>query len=225
MALPPRRLAPVAGVNPDAGSFLVTAEPAELAAVREAGEATLARYPYLRARYGERADRFTAGDGAWIVALCDRGPSGMVEQIDWLADVLLQRGMPRRMLETYLAALAAALERAWPERAEEYRRLAAEGERLAADRRLVLADADLEAVEAAFAAAAPAPAPFEPRGVGDLVASAVADAARGHAAAEPKLLGWLADRARFGEPWAAAVEAAAARARAALLAPTPPSVE
>ncbi|MFT3913654.1 MAG: hypothetical protein QM704_05990 [Anaeromyxobacteraceae bacterium] len=215
--LPPRRIGPAKALNPAAGDHVVTAEPHELSAARAAGEDALQRFPYLSARYAARGGAFTMSDGAWLVLLVERSPEHRRRDVDWLASVLLHRGMPRRLLEVYLPVLAATLSAAWPERAGEYRALAEEGERLADLRRVVLRDEAVLAVELAFAARAAPDAPFPPRGVGELLASAVADAACGLPAATEKLVPWLVDPARFTPAWIGAVHAAVAEARAALV--------
>lgn len=217
--LTPRRTGPAKSLNPAAGDHVVTAEPRELMAARAAAEDALQRFPYLSARYAARGGAFTVSDGAWLVLLVERSPQHRRWELDWLASVLIHRGMPRRMLEVYLPVLAATLTAAWPERAAEYRALAEEGERLADLRRVVLSDAAVLAVERAFVARAAPDAPFSPRGVGELLASGVADVACGLPAGLAKLLPWLVDPDRFPPAWIGAVHAAAGEARAALAAP------
>jgi hypothetical protein len=216
MPVPPRRLGPAQALNPAAGDHAVTAEPRELDAARAAGAEVLGRFPYVAARYAARGGAFTVSDGAWIVTLVERSPARRREEVDWLASVLLHRGMPRRMLEVYLPRLAAELTTRWPERGEEYRGLAEEGERLAAERRAVLSDAALQEIERGFVTRAAPGAPFDPRGTGELVAGGVADVACGHGASLEKLVGWLSDPARFPAGWLAAVHEAVRAARAAV---------
>jgi hypothetical protein len=215
--LPPRRHGPAKALNPYAGDHIVTAEPRELEAARSAGAESLARFPYLVARYASRGGAFTTSDGAWIVTLVERGPAHRREEVDWLASVLFHRGMPRRMLEVYLPRLAAELTGNWPERGEEYRVLVEEGERLAAERRAVLPDAVFDAVDREFVRRATPGAPFDPRGTGELLAGGVADEACGHGASLEKIRGWLSDPARFPVGWLGAVHEAVREARAALV--------
>jgi hypothetical protein len=208
---PPRPIGPASVLNPDAGDHVVTAEPRELEAVRVAGEAVLLRYPYLRVRFPERADAFTSSDGAWLVQLCDRSAEQVEAQVHWLAQVLLHRGMPRRILEVYLHRLVDELERFVPERREEYAGLRRAGERLTEARRRAVPDAELEALAGAFEARA-GEGPVPARCAGELVAAAVADEANGLPSLRP-LLAWLGDPARTTPAWRGALRAIEAAAR------------
>jgi hypothetical protein len=73
---PPGLTQPISALNAEAGDFEVTTDPAALAASELANARTLARFPYLVARFGERGRAFSRSDGAWLVSLAPRPRPG-----------------------------------------------------------------------------------------------------------------------------------------------------
>lgn len=213
---------PVAVLNPEAGHFEVTADPVALAAADLANGRSLARFPYLEARYGERGRAFTRSDGAWLVTLASSPPARVLEQVLWLGTVLASRGMPRVILEWHLAALAEALQAASPSLAPLGQRLIEAKDLLAARRGPLASDLALAEAGRRFEEALGPVRGAGPAGLGELLAAAVADERDGISQAVPSLLAWAADPDRFPPRWIAAVEAAVAEARAGHVAPAPP---
>jgi len=201
-------------LNPEAGVHPICHDPRELEAALRAGERSWQRFPYYERRYAQRGQRFTRSDSAWLVALSEREPAVVDEQVAWLGMVLASRGMPRWMLELHLEVLHAELVAAVPGREHSYARLLGAAERLREQRLAHLDEAVLVALSTAFA-----------RQVGDewdrrlpetgaLLAAAVADERAGIAQAVPSLADWMTDSSRFPKRWIAAVQATLAQARA-----------
>jgi hypothetical protein len=201
-------------VNREAGTHAVTADPAALEAVDQASEASRRRFPYLDARYGARGRAFTRSDGGWLVALAEQPERRVRDQIAWLAGVLAARGLPRLVLEEHLRALAEALRARLPERADRWARLEAAGRALAAERTARVSAAAAGALAATLDAARPLATTPPPPDAPELLASALADERAGLPRAIPTLCDWLADPARFGDRWQAAVTRALEAARA-----------
>jgi hypothetical protein len=212
-AVPERAFARASEVNPEAGSHAITADPRELAAAIAAGRRSYERFPYYALRYGERGDRFTRSDSGWLALLAREDEGHVIAQARWLGELLSTRGMPRLLLEEHLAILAEELARAVPEGAERYARLVRAADALRVERVEALADEELPRLAAFFEARAGSLATRVP-GAGVLAGAAVADEACGIDGAVDALVRWLGDRARHPPPFADAVEATVARARA-----------
>ena len=206
----------LAALNPETGDHPLPADPRELAAALRAGERSWAAVPYYAARYGERGERFTRSDSAWLATLAAYPPPVALRQVRWLGGLLAARGMPRWLLERHLDVLHEELVRAVPARRGAYAGLAAAAAALRAERRAHLDDAALAALGAAFdARVGPAWSARLPE-TGALLGAAVADERAGVPGAVASLTAWLRDPDRFPPPWRHAVSAAlrAARARA-----------
>ncbi len=207
---------PVTALNADAGGFEVTADPVALAASELANGRTLARFPYLVARFGERGRAFSRSDGAWLVTLAAAPPARVLGQVRWLGTVLASRGMPRLILELHLAALAAALTASGPALQPHGLRLSEARDDLAARRAPFAGEAALAAADRRFDLALGPARGAGPAGVGELLAAAVADERDGIARAVPSLLEWVADPARFPPRWVEVVAAEVAALRLSL---------
>ncbi len=192
-------------LNLSAGGHEVTRDPRELLASIDAGVRTWAQYPYFEARYGDRGRCFTRSDGAWLVTLAYCDMERTVHQIDWLAGLLSHRGMPSLLLEEHLFHLQEALVRAVPERADHYRQLGANGERLRAKRLAALPGFDR--VAASFGRVRPL------ANVGPIIAGAVVDERFGIDDAVDSVVRWLTGSQRFSADWISAVERTVTRAR------------
>lgn len=204
-AEPQPGLASASSVNPEAGNHAVPDDARVLDAAIRAGELAWFRYGYYRCRYGERGRRFTASDSAWLATLCDCNPKVIAGQIRWMERFLGARGMPRRLLEEHLRILHMELSVAVPERRSAWDRLAPEIERLRAERRAVLPDVRSRALAREFDATVSADLADAHPWAGEILAATVADAACGVPGVADSVAAWLADPARFPEPWCRAV--------------------
>lgn len=192
-------------LNPAAGKHAGSADPREVLAAVDAGSRTWTAFPYFECRYGESGRRFTRSDSAWIVTLATYEASAGERQIDWLARLLADRGMPSVLLEHHLTHLCEALTSAVPERRRRYARLAGLADHLRSKRLRALPQ--FEQVAAAFS-------PSEPlANVGLVVAGAVADARLGVSTIAADVERWLTDPARFPPDWCEAVRRAFAVAQ------------
>lgn len=199
-------------LNPEAGDHVVTADPRALDAVERAALRSYARFPYLQARFGARGRAFTRSDGGWLVTLAEHDAKVVRQQIEWLAQVLAARGMPRLILEEHLRATVEALEEVLPEHHEGWTRLRAATDALTASRRTHLPDALLAARARALDAFVGAP-DAGPPDAAELLAAAVADERAKLANAVSSLLDWLAAPGRFSTRWREALLALAAEWR------------
>lgn len=207
----------VGALNPEAGRHPIPQDPAELEAACRAGERCWRRYPYLEHRYGERGRRFTDSDGAWVAALAEQSQADLDRQLDWLARVLVSRGLPRLVMEDHLSLLAEELTAARPDRRRRFDRLAAAAARFAGDRHSRIPAERWRELQAWFAARVetlPDAAPFRDglEGMTDLVLAAVADRRSGLPAGPASLLPWLLHDASLPRGWAEAIEELVARA-------------
>lgn len=199
-------------INPQAGWHPVTADPRDVEAARRAGEASLAEFPYYRARFGERAAAFGASDGAWLLTLCQADEAFLHEQVLWLGRLLSARGVPRWLLERHLEILhAEALRMAEGE--DRCGPLLAGAALLRRLRHQHLPERDLHDLSDAFAAAVgPVWSERLPR-MGAILAAAAADEAAGIERAVTSIEPWATDPAAFPAPWIAAVRRTLAEAR------------
>jgi len=199
----------VTALNPEAGSHPAPEDPDEVEAAVRAGARCWREYPYFPWRYGERGWRFTVSDGAWLVTLTVLDQAVVDVQVAWLADLLSARGMPSLLLQRHLELLYEELVGRIPRRAGAgYSRLLAAADRLAEQRRALIADVDLDAISRQFAEAVGPDWRARLPGTGALLVCAVADQARGLESAVTSLEGWFTDPQRFPQPWIDAVHTA-----------------
>ncbi|QDV34791.1 hypothetical protein [Tautonia plasticadhaerens] len=181
-------------LNPEAGYVSIPDDPREVDAALRAGRVTYRIFPYYAWRYGERGERFTRSDSAWLARLRRYEPPHIRNQVTWLASVLSNRGMPSYLLEVHLRVLSKALSRAVPERAGPYEKLVAAADGLREARLSRFGEADFREMPGAFADRL---GPVGPRrllrGAGLLVVAAVADERAGIPGAVGSLLEWLGD--------------------------------
>lgn len=210
---------PAKRLNPEAGDHPVTADPAALEACAAAIERTYARYPYYQQRYGDRGRSFSRSDSGWLVTVADLDDETSLDQVLWLGRVLSGRGMPRRLLEVHLGALADELEMragnlaSTPARARRLRAAAAQ----LRGRREAAVPAELSGSLAEyFEQSAPADERERHPRTGELLLAAVADERDGLARAVPSLVEWIGDPERFSQAWVRAVQAVVNRPRHAV---------
>lgn len=136
-------------------------------------------------------------------------------QVEWLGGVLGSRGMPSLLLQRHLELLYEELIGRMPERSGSgYGKLLAAADRLAEQRRAVIADADFAAIRHPFEQAVGPDWRARLPGTGTLLVCAVVDRARGVEQAVSSLEGWLTDPQRFPPHWIAAVGEALREAEA-----------
>ena len=199
----------ITALNPEAGAHPMPEDPREVDAAIRAGERCCLEYPYFAWRYGERGQRYTRSDSAWLATLTGRDQAVVNAQVEWLGVVLASRGMPRILLQRHLELLYEELAVRAPEQREEDRaKLLAAADHLAQQRRAVIADADFDAIRGGFEQAAGPDWRARLPGVGAMLVSAVADQAQGIPNAVASLAGWLSDPQRFPPHWIAAVREA-----------------
>lgn len=195
----------IADLNPEAGYHAVPEDPREVLAAIEAGRHSLGGDSYLSARYGERGERFTRSDAAWLASLCDLEQEAVNEQVRWLSRLLAARGIPTIFMEHHLLRLAESLGRAVPEKRSRYGKLttAAKDIRITRENRMThqmflecatRAERNLAAINPDLA-----------EGLGEILVSALIDEAEGFEGARESLLAWLTDGDRFPEEWCRAV--------------------
>lgn len=202
-------------LNPAAGKHEVTNDIRELEAVFRAGERTWQAFPYCRLRYGERGERFTHSDSAWLTALSENEQAVVDEQIHWLGGLLAVRGMPTWMLESHLRILHDELVAAVPEKSQTYRRLLLAAQRLHRQRQRCIDDARFDLLAGWFDQHADEEWTRKMPGTGGLLVSAVVDERSGIENAVGALAGWLTDASRFPQAWREAVQELIVRAKAA----------
>lgn len=202
-ARPPHAL--LHALNPEAGHHPITEEWRELEAALRAGERSWRDCPYYAARYGERGQRFTRSDSAWLAGLTRHAPPVIEHQIAWLARLLAARGMPRWLLECHLFVLADELTQALPEHAQRYARLAQAAHKLRAERLALLDEADFINLAARLEAQLMPDRRQHLANIGRVLVAAVLDDEAGIAHALSSVEAWLCDPQRFDAPWCAAV--------------------
>ncbi|MDG4554998.1 MAG: biliverdin-producing heme oxygenase [Candidatus Competibacter sp.] len=205
----------VTALNPEAGAHPMPDDPGEVEAAIHAGRRCCLEYPYFAWRYGERGQRYASSDSAWLATLIARDQATVDAQVEWLGVVLASRGMPRILLQRHLELLYEELVARAPERREEdFAKLMVAADRLADQRRAIVADADFDAIRARFEQAVGPDWRARLPGVGAMLVSAVADQIHGIEDAVASLEDWLTDPNRFPPHWIAAVRDALREARA-----------
>lgn len=212
--LPSNRLRELTHIlNAEAGNHAIPDDLREVQAALRAGETSLRAFPYYVERYGERGRRFTHSDSVWLVTLSDVSQPLVHQQTGWLGRVLASRGMPRWLLALHLDTLHDELVAALPERRDDYIKLHHAAERLHTQRRALLNDDALLALERRFDAQVdPEWQQRLPR-TGALLGAAVADEYDGIKRAVTSLEAWFTDADMFPPIWIAAVQTTLAEAR------------
>lgn len=203
----------VASINPEAGRHPIPEDPRELEAALAAGKNCWTEFPYYAARYGERGRRFTGSDSAWIATLIGLNQPEIDRQIEWLANFLAVRGMPRVTMEFFLESLGREMVHRVPERSCEIAKLEKSAEPLRQARHRFLSESDGRMLIEEFEEAGLRLWPQAIGNIGRLIVSAVADEGNGVAGAEAALIDWLCEPGRFPQPWADLVRNTARRVR------------
>ncbi|HVK63265.1 MAG TPA: hypothetical protein VM694_02255 [Polyangium sp.] len=202
-------------LNAEAGMTPMPRDPREIDAALRAGKRSLRLTPYYGFRYGERGVRFTRSDSAFLATLPEHPEATIKRQVDWLAGVLSNRGMPSLLLEQHLRVLGRELTRAVPEKRDFYRALFGAADGLRARRVELLPESTGRRIAEAFPAAAGLPNTWRARGTGHLLVAAVADQRAGIPNAVPSIEAFFLDPANFPPRFVAAARETIERARGA----------
>jgi hypothetical protein len=209
----------VTSLNPEAGAHPMPDDPGEVEAAIRAGQRCWLEYPYFSWRFGERGRRYTNSDGAWLVTLAARDQTVINAQVEWLGVVLASRGIPRILLQRHLELLYEELIAQMPQqRAADYRKLLAAADHLAEQRRIVINDADFNAIRNRFEQAVGPDWRVRLPGMGALLVSALTDRVQGIPQAVTSLQSWLTDSQFFPPHWIAAVHEALREAQTRVIA-------
>jgi hypothetical protein len=200
-------------LNPEAGAMPMPDDPRLIDAALRAGKISLVVIPYYGFRYGERGVRFTRSDSAFLATLPGHPQATVNRQIEWLAGVLSNRGMPSLLLELHLRVLTKQLIRAAPERAAEHRSLVEAGARLGERRRSVMPEAAARPIVEAFPEAAGVPRSRLSLGTGQLLVAAVADERLGIVNAVKSIETYFLDADLFPASFVSGVRATLWRAK------------
>jgi len=125
--------------------------------------------------------------------------------VEWLGQVLGNRGIPRITLERQLAWLHGDLVAALPEQVDRFRVLLEASRHLERERCRKIPETGFQALADAFQEATVGELGGRFKGTGALIVSAVCDRCNGITGAVSSLVPWLSDPARFPPAWIAAV--------------------
>ena len=103
--------------------------PLEIEVALRAGKQAFHRFSYLKKRYGERGERFTASDSCWLMTLIPLEIEVIQKSIAWLRTLLARRGLPSLVLESHMEDIIQIFEEMIPERKsslENFKRVALE---------------------------------------------------------------------------------------------------
>jgi hypothetical protein len=89
----------------ESGYHALPDNPLEIEAALSAGRHSWKAYPYYDIRYSDRGERFTRSDSGYLVTLTQADLEIVEEQVNWLANILANRGMPTWLLEQHLRVL------------------------------------------------------------------------------------------------------------------------
>jgi len=201
-ALPVSRRVLATTLNVEAGSHAVPEDPDLLVAALRAGARCLAEFPYFNDRWGERGERYTRSDVAWLMELARLERAEALGQVRWLAGVLARRGMPSLLLERQLELLAEELPAGEVSAASEFFVTAAE--HLRETRRGALPDDRAARLASTFESATGFGSAATRREAARLLLAALADETSGFPGAAEAVATWYRGP-RFPDEWRKAV--------------------
>jgi hypothetical protein len=209
----PRDYGTARDINPDAGTYAVSAHPDERMAAEAATRQSWREFPYYARRYGERGWKFSLSDSGWITTLSDVSDRDAIAQVDWFGGLLASRGMPTFLLERHLSHLHAQLVERRPDAATDYGVLLRCVAALAAARESVFPAERFDALAREFEVRV-ARMPDRVPNMGAVLVAAIADDAAGVPVVARSVGAWASDPLRFGQPWRDAVRDTLLKARA-----------
>jgi len=192
-------------LNQEAGSHAMPTDMREVQAALRAGERSWRNFPYYAWRYGERGERFTRSDSAWLVTLARYDVASAVQEVLWLGEILSARGMPQWLLERHLYYLHEELADAVPAKQAEYVTLQHAADFLREQRQQHIHPDLFDALDDAFAQEVGDEWNRRLPHTGGLLAAAVADEQTGITRAVPSIESWMTDPDRFPPRWIDAV--------------------
>ncbi len=196
--------------NAESGEHPLPKDKREIEAVICATRRCYEAHPYFIERFGARGEAFARSDGGYLATLGGNPQSYVLAQVNWLAELLSCRGMPRWLMESHLDLLCEELSKAVPARLARHQKLLRASPALRSARQTRIGQADFEALSAQFETAAGTGL----TNAGGLLLAAVCDEACGITKAVPSLIIWLGDAERFSSQWCDAVGETLTRARA-----------
>lgn len=191
----------IRAINAEAGNHALPSNPLEIEIALRAGIYAWERFPYLRARYHERGERFTTSDSCWLITLIPQSYTAIDKSISWLRTVLASRGLPTIILETHLHEILLEYEKRFPSKATLINNLRQVANDLKNKREEYF---DLDAVRALKAKYAERLHALDKHNLGDvieLLISAKADEMSGIKSAFSSVATWLTDGVRFAPTW------------------------
>lgn len=198
--------------NPEAGETPAPASELEQRVVEISARIMWRAFPYFAWRYGERGRAFGRSDAGFLVTLLSLDEPMAKAQVNWLAGVLAPRGMPSLLLETQLESLGRTLRRLQGTGGDRLLALAAG---LRGRRTMAISESTIATCEAlSFAAASGI---RRRRGIGRLIAAAVADRSTGLGEFDDALVRWLATADPQDSAWLDGCRAAHAHAAQSVL--------
>lgn len=180
-------------LNFEAGQVPMPEDPRECDAACRAGVITYRIFPYYRWRYGERGQRFTRSDSAWLAWLTRHDQDFMTDQIQWLGKLLSNRGMPQWLMEVHLRVLYKKLAAVVPDREQDYVKLVSVSERLREQRVAAITESVSRNLVSDFADRIGSWPSNLPQGTARLIIAAVADEKNGVSNAVASVEEWLSD--------------------------------
>ncbi len=184
-------------LNPEAGSHVVPQAGLELEASFIVAKKCLQALPYVFMRYGERGERFTKSDGAWIITLADFSDRVVFNQIEWLGRLLSVLGIPRFTLELNLREAAKELSTLRPTSKDKYAVLVRAADLLEQNRKDIIPLKRQEELQQRFLAALN-PAELETyRNIDNILISSVADEKMDGLGALGKTLEWIQEKSNW----------------------------
>ncbi len=209
----------VTSLNPEGGNHPIPKDAEEIKAALRAGQITWKQFPYYAWRYGERGQRYTRSDSAWLTTLVNYPIERIKNQIRWLGVVLSTRGMPQWMLEIHLENMYQELVEVHPEKETMYAKLKEAASDLKSIRRDILGDEVLDELSAEFEAMVGPEWSWRLKHMGKLLVMAVVDEKSGIDGAVTSIESWATNPYRFPEIFITAVQKTIREARQRLSQP------
>ena len=173
----------------------------EIQAALRAGVKTWEQFPYYAWRYGLRGKQFTRSDSVWLVTLCDLQEKLVLDQINWLGKVLSSRGMPQLLLATHLVNLVEELEKANPDKINQYKKLIVAANALKEKYDQAIRVNQRQELIGEFERSIGQEWSHRLKNMGEIIVAAVVDEKIGIENALPCVRSWATDENRFPKIW------------------------
>lgn len=113
----------ISALNPEAGNHPMPQDPDEITAISIAARKCLADFPYIKACFGTRGEKYTLSDAAWITSLIQEPEQTGKQQFLWLCDFLTKKGVPCVCQTEQLNYLYTELSKVHPKKEAHYKKL------------------------------------------------------------------------------------------------------